>query len=122
MRLRTYFLTIALLIISGQIFCQVNRQNAKFMDTCAINVISSEVININNPTDSTNQFTVNCNCKLPKYRLLIFDRWGNVVLSSYDINDRLKFSDIKNGVYVWVVEVKYPNKKKDSKKGTIKIE
>jgi hypothetical protein len=103
-------------------FCQVDRNNAEFMDTCTINVISSEVLVSKNPVDSTNQFMVSCNCELPKYRLSIFDRWGKVVLASYDINDKLKFSDIKNGVYVWVVEVKYPNGKKDSKKGTIKIE
>jgi len=103
-------------------FGQVDRNNAKFMDTCMINVISSEMLVSKNPADSTNQFLVSCNCELPKYRLSIFDRWGTAVLASYDIKDKLKFSDIKNGVYVWVVEVKYPNGKKDSKKGTIKIE
>jgi hypothetical protein len=29
---------------------------------------------------------------------------------------------MKKGFYVWVVKVKYPNGKKDSKNGTIKIE
>ena len=122
MRLKAYFLTIVQLLVFGQMFGQVDRNNAKFMDTCAINVISSEVIVRENPLDSTNQFTIRCNCELPKYRLSIIDRWGKVVLSSYDITDQIKFPDIKNGVYFWIVEVKYPNGKKDSKKGTIKIE
>lgn len=122
MRLKTYILTIVLFIVSGHLFGQVDRKNAKFMDTCSISIINSEVILNQNPIDSTNQFIVRCNCELPKYRLSMFDRWGTVVLSSNDINDKLEFSNMKKGFYVWVVEVKYPNGKKDSKKGTIKIE
>lgn len=122
MRLKTYILTFGIFFISMQLFGQVDRKNAKSMDTCDVKVILSETLSLELPVDSTNQFIVSCNCSLLKYRLSIFDRWGKVVLASYDINEELKFSGIKKGVYVWVVEVKYPNGKKDREKGTLKIE
>jgi hypothetical protein len=122
MKYKTTFITIAFFIASIQLFGQIDRKGAKHMDTCIVSVISTERIVKEMPIDSTNHFFVKCNCDLPMYRLSIFDRWGNVVLTSYNINEEIKFSEIKNGTYVWVLEVKYPIGKKDSRKGTIKIE
>ena len=122
MKHKTIILLIVILGFSSHLFGQVDRKNAKSMDTCAVSVISSEIIKTQAPTDSLNRFEVTCNCQLPKYRLSVFDRWGKVALSSYNINDSLIFTDLKSGAYVWVVEVKYPNGKKDSKKGVLNIE
>jgi len=122
MKHKTIILLIAIFGLSSHLFGQVDRKNAKFMDTCAVKVISPEIIKTQAPTDSLNNFVVTCNCQLSKYRFSVFDRWGKVALSSYNINDKLKFTDLKSGAYVWVVEVKYPNRKKDSKKGVINIE
>lgn len=122
MRLKTCILTFSIFFLSMQLFGQVDRKNAKSMDTCDVKVILSEKISMELSVDSTNQFIVSCNCKLLEYKLSMFDRWGTVVLASYDITEDLKFSDFKKGFYVWVVEVKYPNGRKDSEKGTVKIE
>jgi len=122
MRLKTYTLIFSIFLISMQLYGQVDRKNAKSMDTCDVKVILSETLSMELPVDSTNQFIISCNCALPKYKLSVFDRWGKVVLESYDITEELKFTTLKKGFYVWVIEVKYPNGKKDSEKGTIKIE
>ena len=122
MRLKSFILTFGIFFISIRLFGQVDRKNAKSMDTCDVKVILSESLSMELPFDSTNQFIVSCNCTLPKYKLSIFDRWGKVVLASYDITEELNFTDLKKGFYVWVVEVKYPNGKKDREKGTVKIE
>lgn len=122
MNSKLIFLIIALMFTSLQLFSQVHRRRAKHQDTCLVNVISTQTFVKKMPIDSTNNFYVNCNCELPEYKLSIFDRWGNVALLSNNIGDKLNLSDITNGIYVWIIEVKYPNGKKGSKKGTLKIE
>jgi len=111
--------TLTLLILYG--FGQVERKNAKYMDTCSVNILSSENININAEINNTNQFKVECNCNLLKYNLNFFDRWGNNVITSKNIQDTLNFTTLKKGSYVWIIEAKYPNGKKDKKNGVINI-
>lgn len=122
MKLKSIILIFAGLVFSSQLFGQVNRKYAKFMDTCAVQVISPKTIVKEAPTDSLNDFIVSCNCKPSNYKLSVFNIWGKEVIASYNISDTVGFTNLKSGDYIWLMELKYPNGKRDSKKGVISIE
>ncbi len=100
---------------------QVDRKNAKFMDTCTVKVAVPEVLDKKEITDSTNNFQIKCNCNLLEYKIKFFDRWGNSVLVYNNINDPIRIIDLKVGAYVWIVDAKYPNGKRETKNGVLKI-
>ncbi len=114
---KSIILIFFLSIITGNVFGQIDRENAKFMDTCKVNIIHSDTIYKTNLDNDA--FVVNCNCQLKKYSLILFDRWGTIIYKSNNINEKIPFNNYKKGAYVWILEAKYPNKKIEKEKGVI---
>ena len=107
---------LPLLIITGNAFGQIDRQNAKFMDTCYVEIVYSDTISKTN-LDS-NAF-INSNCQLKKYNLIVLNKWGTIVYNSNDIEELIPFHKYKEGLYAWLLDIRYPNGKRYKKKGII---
>ena len=80
-------------------------------------------------------FEVKCDCELSDYSLNIYDRWGEQVFSTTDIekiwnatlfgyHGELTDTPRKNladGTYFWVIEAVYSDGAKKTKKGTVSV-
>ena len=121
MKYRILFITVLLILTSVQIFAQVDKRGIE-IDSCICTVTSSDLFIKHLPVDSTNYFTINCNCDLVKYKLFLYNRWGNEVYSTSDIKVESLFAEVKPGSYFWLIKSKYPKVMKAEFKGKITIE
>lgn len=77
-------------------------------EDCSCNVYIPNVININSLLN--NSFTPFFSCEVASYNLEIYNRWGNLIFSTEDINGAWTpsgFDDIDSGVYTYKVTYRY---------------
>jgi len=74
---------------------------------CACNVFVPNIIYSDAINPENRQLSIFSNCNFETYSILIYDRWGNLVFHSNDVNESWNPNKLKNlipGVYTWTVE------------------
>ena len=90
------------------------------MDTCKISVHNSKLIFKNQVSDSI--FNITCNCNESIFSLKFFDRWGKVLYSTSDIHEKIYWKNLPKGKMFWVLEIIYPNNKREKLSDFIEIQ
>lgn len=118
--MKNYLFVIFTLFLFNNIFSQEKRTQSKFMDSCKISVHNSKIVSINQPSDSI--FKITCNCYESRFSLKFFDRWGKVLYSTSDINEKINWKNLPKGKLFWVLEIIYPNNKREKLSDFIEIQ
>lgn len=113
------YLFIIILFLSKTSYSQENRTKAKFMDTCKISIQISKIISKSQYSDSINKIT--SNCSETTYSLKLYDRWGNSILSTKNISEKINWKELPKGNFFWIVVIIYPNGKKEKFSDIIEI-
>jgi hypothetical protein len=116
-----YILLTIVTLSNYIVFSQEKRTNAKFMDTCKLSVIAKKTVSRNLEISSDSIFKMKCNCSETRLKLNFFDRWGKIIYSESNINNKISWKDFPKGKFFWVIETIYPNGTKYKQSDFIEI-
>lgn len=108
-------------------FVTATTENGCIIEDSIDFIVRTEVFDLPNAFNpkSGNNFKVEYRGNLELEKFQIFNRWGNLVYSSTDIDEGWngKYNDESQptGVYVWQVEVRLPNGKIEYKSGNVTL-
>ena len=89
------------------------------MDTCKI--IAPKQVTIDCMNGNDYQFLLECNCQVEEVQLFIFNRWGEVLFETDDINYFWDASNEESGTYIWLVKGAYTNGNYFEERGTVTL-
>ena len=87
-------------------------------DTCKLNM--PDVLSVKQKETPT-LLTPQLNCPVYKYKLEVYNRWGELMFSSDDINKNWSVAEVKDGVYFYMVEFGFSETDIRNLKGTVHI-
>lgn len=121
MKLKTLLIILTALVYSSQLYAQKSKYVAEPAISCILTVDVPEVVVKKIESDPESEIEVSNKCELSKYNFIVFDRFGATLISSENIKEKIIFSELEVGSYIWVVELEYSNGAADSKKGNVKV-
>lgn len=67
------------------------------------------------------QLKVKSSCALEEYSIEIFNRWGEILFTSNDINETWDAEDYQGGVYFWRIKAVFENGEHFEKSSTVQL-
>jgi len=66
-------------------------------------------------------FKIDNSCNLNEFELTIYNRKGEVIFTTTDINNWWNAGHIKSSTYFWIIKGKYQNNNEFTKQGSLKV-
>lgn len=110
-----------LLLLTLIYFFSINSFSQEKDSTCVWKIPAqlNEDCDVSNGNDYA--FNIYCDCVILDYKLSVFNRWGNLLFESIEIDKSWDASKEKAGTFYYTIEGTYDNLEPVSKKGYITV-
>ncbi len=88
-------------------------------DTCQWYV--PKTVSMNSETSDYLEFKVSCNCLTLSFEIHVYNRWGNALYSSDDVNEAWDVSKVTDGSYFWVIKGTYETEEPFEFNGSVAV-